>query len=168
MWVAVVNDNVRYAGEIVPVDTLSTNLAERIGFVPDEDLRTSTAQRQQQSADGQVRERDLAQEHYNLAKAAFGGDAIMRSPARTKAWSIDQLAKSEFFHQKLHDWGMMEVAAQIDQLQGETLEWNSEHLGISERAWNKVIHRGIKPVIVFAHPDVLTSVPRGLWATIGC
>ena len=29
-----VNDNVRYAGEVIPVDTLSTNLAEQVGFTP--------------------------------------------------------------------------------------------------------------------------------------
>jgi DNA modification methylase len=29
-----VNDNVRYAGEIIPVDLLSTNLAEQVGFEP--------------------------------------------------------------------------------------------------------------------------------------
>ena len=29
-----VNDNVRYAGEIIPVDTLTTNLAEQVGFEP--------------------------------------------------------------------------------------------------------------------------------------
>jgi site-specific DNA-methyltransferase (cytosine-N4-specific) len=32
--VAVVNDNVRYAGEVVPVDFLSTELAQQIGFCP--------------------------------------------------------------------------------------------------------------------------------------
>jgi DNA modification methylase len=32
--VAFVNDNVRYAGEVIPVDTLSTNLAEQVGFEP--------------------------------------------------------------------------------------------------------------------------------------
>jgi site-specific DNA-methyltransferase (cytosine-N4-specific) len=32
--VAFVNDNVRYAGEIIPVDLLSTNLAEQVGFQP--------------------------------------------------------------------------------------------------------------------------------------
>jgi DNA modification methylase len=32
--VAFVNDNVRYAGEIIPVDLLSTNLAEELGFEP--------------------------------------------------------------------------------------------------------------------------------------
>ncbi|MDM8527956.1 DNA methyltransferase [Anaerolineales bacterium HSG24] len=32
--VVFVNDNVRYAGEVIPVDTLSTNLAEQFGFIP--------------------------------------------------------------------------------------------------------------------------------------
>ena len=32
--VAFVNDNVRYGGEIIPVDFISTELAEQIGFVP--------------------------------------------------------------------------------------------------------------------------------------
>jgi hypothetical protein len=32
--VAFVNDNVRYAGEIIPVDTLSTDLAAQVGFEP--------------------------------------------------------------------------------------------------------------------------------------
>lgn len=32
--VAVVNDNVRYGGEIIPVDYLSTSFAEQFGFKP--------------------------------------------------------------------------------------------------------------------------------------
>jgi hypothetical protein len=32
--VAFVNDNVRYAGEVIPVDLISTSLAEQIGFEP--------------------------------------------------------------------------------------------------------------------------------------
>lgn len=32
--VAFVNDNVRYAGEVIPVDLISTNLAEQVGFRP--------------------------------------------------------------------------------------------------------------------------------------
>ena len=32
--VAFVNDNVRYGGEVIPVDLLTTNLAEQIGFEP--------------------------------------------------------------------------------------------------------------------------------------
>ncbi len=33
-FVAFVNDNVRYGGEVIPVDTLSTSLAEQFGFTP--------------------------------------------------------------------------------------------------------------------------------------
>lgn len=33
-YIAFVNDNVRYAGEVIPVDYLTTNLAEQIGFIP--------------------------------------------------------------------------------------------------------------------------------------
>lgn len=33
--VAFVNDNTRYGGEIIPVDTLTTNLAESVGFTPE-------------------------------------------------------------------------------------------------------------------------------------
>ena len=32
--VAFVNDNVRYAGEVIPVDMVSTNLAQEVGFEP--------------------------------------------------------------------------------------------------------------------------------------
>lgn len=34
-YVAFVNDNVRYAGEVIPVDLISTKLAESIGFTPE-------------------------------------------------------------------------------------------------------------------------------------
>jgi len=33
-YIAFVNDNVRYGGEIIPVDTVTTNIAESIGFEP--------------------------------------------------------------------------------------------------------------------------------------
>ena len=33
-YVAFVNDNVRYAGEVIPVDFLTTELAEQLGFKP--------------------------------------------------------------------------------------------------------------------------------------
>ncbi len=77
---------------------------------------------------------------------------------KRQAWMLDQFAKSELFHQKLHEWGMLEIADQIEEVKGERLEWNLQDLGISQTAWNKVIHRGIKPVIVFAHPQVLINI----------
>ncbi len=73
-----------------------------------------------------------------------------------QAWTLDQLAKSAFFHRKLHEWKLLEIAVQIEAVRGEGLSW--ENFSISETAWNKVIHRGIKPVMVFANPEVLKTV----------
>lgn len=80
-----------------------------------------------------------------------------KNQAHHEAWTLDQLAKSVFFHRKRHEWKLLETASQIDQVHGENLNWHD--LNISEQAWSKVIHRGIKPVIVFAHPYVLQAVP---------
>lgn len=82
--------------------------------------------------------------------------------SKKQSWLLDQLAKSEFFHQKLHEWALLEVANTIENIQGEELDWDSTLLHISVPAWNRVIHRGIKPITVFAHPSVLLSVSRSI------
>ncbi len=77
------------------------------------------------------------------------------------SWLEDQLAKSLFFHNKLHEWALLEIAEQLDKLHGDGYDWdNLEQLGISQRAWKKVIHSGVKPLMVFAHPEVLCKHPR--------
>ncbi len=82
-----------------------------------------------------------------------------RTDSDTRSWTLDQLAKSEFFRQKVHEWGLLTTASKIEQVRGEDLDWNLETLGITERAWSRMIHRGIKPVVVFAHPAVLITIP---------
>jgi hypothetical protein len=91
---------------------------------------------------------------------------LSSSPQKQKAWQADQVNKSHFFHQKLHEWGLLDVQDAIDQVSGEELAWHTPEeraaLGISESAWNKIIHQGIKPVKVFAHPGVLMSLSRSV------
>lgn len=88
----------------------------------------------------------------------------MTCRGKNEAWELDQLLKSKLFHAKLHEWGLLEIAAEIEDVRGEELSWTTAEercrLNISESAWNKVIHRGIKPVRVFAHPQVLLGNPR--------
>lgn len=84
----------------------------------------------------------------------------MSNNQEKESWIADQLTKSSFFHQKLHDWGLLEIAQELEEIKGEDLEWDKEKLNISESAWNKIIHRGIKPIMVFVHPDVLKSNPK--------
>jgi len=75
-------------------------------------------------------------------------------------WALDQITKSQFFHKKLHDWKLTEIAEQLEKVSGEKVNWTLGEVGISEMAWNKVIHRGIKPIMVFAHPDIIIENPR--------
>lgn len=78
------------------------------------------------------------------------------------SWLEEQRTKSLFFHAKLHEWSLLEIAYAIEQFDGATVEWNLRNLGISEKAWNRIIHRGVAPVRVFAHPAVLQTVPRAV------
>ncbi len=81
---------------------------------------------------------------------------------KQRAWALDQLHKSLFFHQRLHDWGLIDVARQIENISGESLDWDSKRLNITDSAWKRIIHSGIKPIIVFAHPDVLATVEKSV------
>jgi len=82
------------------------------------------------------------------------------SDKEKESWTIDQITKSEFFHQKLHEWGLLEIAYELEAIRGEELKWDLKELNISQTAWDKVIHRGIKPVRVFSHPEVLKGNPK--------
>ena len=86
---------------------------------------------------------------------------MMRSE-KQRAWALDQLQKSLFFHKRLHDWKLIDVARQIEGVSGESLSWDLLDLNISETAWNRIIHSGIKPIVVFAHPTVLMTVERSV------
>lgn len=84
----------------------------------------------------------------------------MSSDKEKERWTIDQITKSEFFHQKLHEWGLLEIAYELEGIKGEDLEWDLKKLNITTKAWNRVIHRGIKPIRVFVHPEVLKQNPK--------
>lgn len=51
-YVAFVNDNVRYAGEVIPVDFLTTDLAEQLGFKP---VKIYTLRQQKGNSSQQMR-----------------------------------------------------------------------------------------------------------------
>lgn len=84
----------------------------------------------------------------------------MPSDKEKESWTIDQITKSELFHQKLHELGLLEIAYELEGIKGENLEWHLEDLNITIKAWNGVIHRGIKPIRIFAHPEALKQNPK--------
>jgi hypothetical protein len=91
-----------------------------------------------------------------------------KDPAKFEDCAQEQTTKSLFFHQKLHEWGLLEVARAIEAFDGSRVEWNLQDLCISEHAWNRVIHGGIAPVRVFAHPAVLQSIARSVLLPNAC
>ena len=50
----------------------------------------------------------------------------------------------------------------IEGVPGETLDWDLDQLSISKDAWNRVIHSGVKPIIVFANPAILTTIEKSV------
>lgn len=87
---------------------------------------------------------------------------MRREGSSSNSWTLEQQTKSLFFLAKLQEWGLQEVAIAIERFDGSSVNWSLGELNISERAWNRVIHRGIAPVRVFAHPVVLQSIPRSV------
>jgi len=49
----------------------------------------------------------------------------MPSESEIEAWKSDQLTKSEFFHRKLHEWGLLEIAYELENIKGEKLNWGN-------------------------------------------
>ena len=71
--------------------------------------------------------------------------------------------KSTFFYNKLNSLGYFELFREIQryaQIEGASLNWERRgDWGISDDAWNIIKESGISPVIVFAHPKVITLKP---------
>ena len=77
-------------------------------------------------------------------------------------WLLDQTTKSTFFHQKLHEYELLKIAHALEGVRGEDLDWDLKMLHVSQTAWNKIIHREIKPVRAFAHPTILMHIGRSI------
>jgi hypothetical protein len=45
-------------------------------------------------------------------------EQAMSAEQKTQTWLLDQLAKSEFFHQKVHLWGLLTVADALEGVRG--------------------------------------------------
>lgn len=84
----------------------------------------------------------------------------MAKEVERRSWRLDQFAKSVFFHQKLHEWELLDVFFRLENTHAAQWDWTLELLGISEAAWETVIHSPrLTPVLVFAHPRALQTIP---------
>lgn len=55
----------------------------------------------------------------------------------------------------------IEIRDKLQNMEDDFFDYNNqEYLCIEPSAWNRVIEIGIKPLLVFAHPDVMKQVPE--------
>ncbi len=73
--------------------------------------------------------------------------------ANIDAWTLDQLAKSAFFHRKLHEWKLLEVAAQLETVRGEDLVWTD--LNIAEQAWQDLSINTDTVTLIFSAQSIV-------------
>ncbi len=77
-----------------------------------------------------------------------------------RSWLLDQLAKSSFFHEKLHEWELLEVLSHLKNAPATTWDWSLEALEIAPDAWRVVVHSSnLTPIMAFAHPEALRTIP---------
>lgn len=97
-------------------------------------------------------------EGYRSEKASsYGNDENMNEQ---DAWFMDQIKKSKFFREKLHNWKMIEITDELDMLDGSKYDWDLNKLKIKHDAWKNVIHMGIKPIMAFMNPEIIYSKPE--------
>ena len=98
--VGIVNDNVRYSGETIPVDLIMTDIASNLGFIPEKIYVLPQRKGNSSQQMGKYGREALRKKHTDLEQAR---NDVMKSD-KQRAWALDQLQKSLFFHQRLHEW----------------------------------------------------------------
>lgn len=76
--------------------------------------------------------------------------------ALTRAYT----ARAKLFHQGVSLAKIDLLIAEIDAMDGKALTWKYERLGISRKAFKKVLKAGGLPHQVFAHPKVISVLPH--------
>jgi len=84
----------------------------------------------------------------------------MAQDVTRRSWLLDQLAKSTFFHAKLHEWDLLDVLENLEHAPAAAWDWPLEALDIATEAWRVVVHApNLTPVMAFAHPEALRTIP---------
>ena len=79
-------------------------------------------------------------------------DEILRN-ALKKAYS----ARAKLFFAELDRRDVQGQIDKIDKIDGSSLNWSLQDLGISEKAFQKIEASGISPHRIFCHPDIITE-----------
>ncbi len=159
--VVMVNDNVRYAGEEVPVDLILSDIAESFGLTVKSIWtldRGKGNSSQQMGSHGRTELRKCIYVWEKETSMAGTRDQLL-----IEAHQINYRLRSTFFYRKLKEYNVLNfpsVVANITPL-SELYNWDQRaNWGISEDAFTYIsTHKELKFIQVFCHPKLLREYP---------
>ncbi len=162
--IALVVGNARFAGELIPVDLLLSELAQAVGFRVDKIVvtRYKGNSSQQMGKYGRVPVRESIL-FWTKSDTEVGDEPMPKTQLLVDAMKVDYGLRSTFFYRKLHELGFIEFAQEVEKLVSisSTYNWDEyEQWGISSSAWNYVNQSDLNVMRVFAHPRVLIEQSR--------
>jgi hypothetical protein len=159
--IVMVNDNVRYAGEEVPVDLILSAIAEAFGLTV---KRIWTLGRgkgnssQQMGNHGRTELRKCVYVWEKDAAMARAQDQLL-----LEAHQINYLLRSTFFYRKIKEYNVLSFPSTIANLfpNQDLYNWDERaNWGIGEDAFAYISRHGqLKPIEVFCHPRLLREYP---------
>ncbi len=159
--VVMVNDNVRYAGEEVPVDLILSDMAESFGLSI---KRIWTLGRGKGNSSQQMGSHGRTE----LRKCVYvwEKDATMtkeRDLLLLEANQINYRLRSTFFYRKIKEYNVLAFPSMVANLfpTQELYSWDERvDWGIGEDAFTYISnHETLKPIQVFCHPRLLREYP---------
>ena len=159
--IVIVNDNVRYAGEEVPVDLILSSMAQSFGLSVKRILtldRGKGNSSQQMGNHGRTELRKCVYVWEKDIAMASSQDKLL-----VEAHQINYRLRSTFFYRKIKEYNVLSFPSRIANLfpAQELYNWDERaNWGIGEDAFTYISkHDQLKLVQVFCHPRLLREYP---------
>lgn len=159
--IVMVNDNVRYAGEEVPVDLILSDFAESFGLTVKNIWTLSRGKGNSSQQMGYHGRTELRKCIYIWEKETCM--AKTRDQLLVEAHQINYRLRSTFFYRKLKEYNVLAFPSMIANLAplADLYNWDQRaNWGISEDAFTYIsTHQDLKLIQVFCHPKLLREYP---------
>lgn len=155
--IVMVNDNVRYAGEEIPVDLILSDIAESFGLRVKHIWTLGRGKGNSSQQMGNHGRTELRKCVYIWEKDATV--AKTRDNLLNEAHQINYRLRSKFFYRKIKEYNVLNFPSLVANLfpTEDLYNWD-EHAkwGIGKDAFSYISkHRDLKPLQVFCHPKLL-------------
>jgi DNA modification methylase len=159
--IIMVNDNVRYAGEEVPLDLILSNIAEVFGLTVKHIWTLDRGKGNSSQQMGNHGRSELRKCVYIWEKEPHM--AATRDQLLVEAHQINYRLRSTFFYRKLKEYNVLafpSLVANITPL-ADLYNWDQRaNWGIGEDAFTYISkHESLKLIQVFCHPKLLREYP---------